>query len=106
MMTWSELAGVSRIHNISAVACECYHILCRFGVSLAIMYMLQEMAIQIDSLPVFYRQRDTLFYPSVIFTSFYPCHPCLHLTWMLLQPVFHANPFDRLTVQVLLNASY
>ena len=28
--------------------------------------MLQEMAIQIDSLPVFYRQRDTLFYPPVI----------------------------------------
>ena len=27
--------------------------------------MLQEMAIQIDSLPVFYRQRDTLFYPPV-----------------------------------------
>jgi len=69
------------------------------------MYMLQEMAIQIDSLPVFYRQRDTLFYPSVIFTSFYPCHPCLHLTWMPLLPVSHANPFNRLTVQVLLNAS-
>ncbi len=29
------------------------------------MCMLQEMAIQIDSLPVFYRQRDTLFYPPV-----------------------------------------
>lgn len=36
----------------------------------ACLCMLQEMAIQIDSLPVFYRQRDTLFYPAV--TSYSP----------------------------------